>query len=141
MKFYFAARYGRLDELTEYRGVVGSLGHEVTSRWLNGSHRITDTGLLQVETVRESGARFASDDLEDIWSADTVVCFTDAPRSVASRGGRHVEMGYALALSRQVVVVGPRENVFCCLPHVDVYESWDDAMAWISRQPSQVPGT
>lgn len=42
----------------------------------------------------------------------------------ASRGGRHVEYGIALALEKAVIVVGPQENIFHLLPQVEHYPDW-----------------
>ena len=82
------------------------------------------------------GYRFASEDLEDIRRADVVICFTEEPRSNNSRGGRHVEFGYALGLGKTIVIVGPRENVFYCIRNERIaqYETWrgydDDEDEW-----------
>ena len=54
-----------------------------------------------------------------------IVSFTESPRSVSSRGGRHVEFGLGLAWNKIVVVVGPRENVFHCLSDVYQFDDWD----------------
>ena len=38
-----------------------------------------------------------------------LIAFSEEPRALnASRGGRHVEFGIALALGKKVAVVGPR---------------------------------
>jgi hypothetical protein len=42
----------------------------------------------------------------------------------SSRGGRHVEFGYALGIRKRVILVGPRQHVFHCLPEVEHYPSW-----------------
>jgi crossover junction endodeoxyribonuclease RusA len=59
---------------------------------------------------------FAADDFQDIKSCDLLIAFTEA--DMHPRGSRHVELGIALALGKKIIVVGPRENVFCCLPQV-----------------------
>jgi len=45
MKIYLASRYSRREELCGYRTQLESMGVEVTSRWLNGAHQISDTGV------------------------------------------------------------------------------------------------
>ena len=142
-KVYLAARYTRRLELCGYRDELAALGYEVTSRWLDGSHQLDnegrplgDTGELLFEAaspeVDHFRWKFATDDLEDVLAAETLVAFTEEPRSGNSRGGRHVELGIALGTGRhQVAVVGPRENVFCWLPEVEWYPDWAHlAMAW-----------
>lgn len=138
MKIYLAARYSRREELLTYREELQSIGHEVTSRWLNGSHQISDEGtpigddgesLVEFGETEKAGQlrqHFAIEDLQDVKDADLLIAFTEPPRSTASRGGRHVELGYALALGKIVATVGPRENVFCWLPEVRAYSSWHE---------------
>ena len=142
MKIYLAARYSRREELLGVRDVLEAFGHEVTSRWLNGSHQldnagipITDEGERRFEAgdpeVDHLRAHFAAEDMVDVITAETLVAFTEEPRSGNSRGGRHVELGMALATGKRVVVVGPRENVFCWLPQVEWYPDWSRfVMAW-----------
>ena len=118
----------RREELCGYVADLAALGHSVTSRWLNGNHQIDDAG-LSVEAKQEERTRFALEDWEDLCSAEIVISFTEPPRSSNSRGGRHVEYGAALALGRRCLVVGPRENVFHCLPWVEWYPDWDAALS------------
>lgn len=125
MKVYLASRYSRFKELQKYAEVIESAGHQVTSRWIRGNHQISDDG-LSAQAKESERIRLATEDLEDLNAADVVICFTEKPRSTNSRGGRHVEMGYALGTrAKVVVVVGPRENVFCCLPKVIWYPDWE----------------
>ena len=128
MKVYLAGRYSRRDELYDYARQLRAHGVDVTSRWLNGEHQWsgdTDDGVT-VQNYQEA-ERFAREDLEDLDAADMIVCFTESPRTSASRGGRHVEMGYALASLKEVMIVGPRENVFYTLPEFVHHDSWTTA--------------
>lgn len=157
MRIYLAGRYSRREELLGVRDVIEALGGEVTSRWLNGDHQIDDQGqpigdngeaLVEGEGLRSGEtfserdrseraaylrAKFAQDDVEDVELSDMLIAFTEEPRSSASRGGRHVELGIALALAKRVIVVGPRENVFCWLPEVEHYERWATAALRVTR--------
>lgn len=147
MKVYLAARYSRREELCTYREWLQTVGFTVTSRWLNGEHQISDSGLAlgssaehaiegdsdDAETVALR-KRFANEDWNDLKAADIVVAFTESPRTGPSRGGRHVELGAALAWGQDVLVVGYRENVFCCLDAVDFYETWDTASAALAAR-------
>ena len=126
MKVYLAARFSRRDELNGYRAELEALGIDVTSRWLRGGHEWTGTRDHEIPCGDQ--ARFATEDLEDIDAADVVVCFTEPSGSGPARGGRHVEMGYAIAREKVVMVVGHRENVFCCLPQVAYAIGWEYAL-------------
>lgn len=143
---YLAARYTRRLELCGYRAQLAALGIEVNSRWLNGSHQldnqgnpIGDDGEALVEYDGQSAEaptllreKFATDDRDDVLAAQRVIAFTEVPRTSNSRGGRHVELGIAIGAGIPVVVIGPRENVFCHLPEVEHYDTWDEYLAVLS---------
>ena len=119
MKVYLAARYHRIDELTSYSNELQNMGHQVTSRWLQGSHQVP--GSLN----DQRWATIAEEDVEDVAAADTVVCFTEADRG--GGGGRHVEFGMGLAWGKRMLVVGEVEHLFHTLPAVEVHRTWSDA--------------
>ena len=135
-RVYLAARYSRRLELCGYRDDLAAAGITVTSRWLDGGHQLDNAGV----PITEDGERrfeagdpavdhwrehFADEDVKDVLAADTLIAFTEEPRTCNSRGGRHVELGIAIGACNRVIVVGPRENVFCWLPDVEHYPSWD----------------
>ena len=133
MLIYLAARYSRLEELQGYAVDLRAIGHRVEARWLLGDHQIHE-GVDKVESATVSvpleGRPFALDDYVDVLEADMLIAFSEEPRAGgASRGGRHVEFGMALALGKGVVVVGPRENVFHTLPQVEHFWHWSEALA------------
>lgn len=146
MNIYLAARYSRRLELCGYRSQLEDRGHVVPARWLNGAHQLAgDGGPLTEAGERRFEAgdpaadhlrdKFATDDYEDVLAADHLIAFTEPPRSggEASRGGRHVELGIAIGARIPVTIVGPRENLFCWLPQVTVYENWPsllDDIGW-----------
>lgn len=139
MKIYLAARYSRREELLSYTVELQHIGHEVTSRWLNGGHGIPREGLSEDSGfASEVRARFAIEDWDDLMEADAVISFTEAPRSNHSRGGRHVEFGAAVAASKRIIVVGYRENVFHCLPCVEFYSSWQELIANLEAETTGV---
>jgi len=124
---YFAARYSRLKELIRYQAELEALGVEVTSRWLTSEARRNAYEYSETEwRVR------ALIDQEDVLSADTLVCFSEAPDE-GGNGGRHAELGMALALGKQVIVVGRREHIFHRLPEVTVVESWTEAIRLLAQ--------
>jgi len=134
MKVYLASRYSRRLELCEYRESLQALGIEVTSRWLHGLHEPAETVVTDhgPEASEKDRGRFALEDWEDLMAADCCISFTEPSRTGPTRGGRHVEFGGALAAKKRVIVVGHRENVFHCLPGVEFFESWSDALKMLS---------
>ncbi len=123
IQVYFAARYSRRDQLIAYRDQLRTLGIECTSRWLDGNHELDDRG-LSIQAADSERARFACEDFDDVCKANVVISFTEVPRTTATRGGRHVEFGVALALSKTCIVIGPCENVFHHLPGVIRFDEW-----------------
>jgi hypothetical protein len=49
------------------------------------------------------------------------------------RGGSLVELGIAIGMQKQVVIVGPAANVFCTLPWVARYADWTSAVAHLVK--------
>jgi hypothetical protein len=132
MKVYPAARYGRYPEMQLYAHQLCELGYEVTSRWILGDHELRSDGQSDAD---QWATVWAEEDRDDLLAADIVVSFTegsDVPGR--ARGGRHVELGIALAEGKRVLVVGPRENVFHYLGGVDVFAGWIECRRWLAEQ-------
>jgi hypothetical protein len=128
-----ASRYSRLEQLQSYKADLERLGHEVTSRWVNGDHQAKDEQLADdVGFARH----IAEEDLEDIRCADAMIAFTEEPRSGHTRGGRHVERGVALERGLLMFLVGPRENVFYCVPEAQHFAGWPAALAAVAALPA-----
>lgn len=130
MKFYLTARYSRREELCEYRKQLEAMGHSVTSRWLDGWHQIGDSGVSAEQSVALH-TEFAKENLSDLKDADILLAFTEQPRTVLTRGGRHVDLGIALGSDMPVIVVGPRENIHYWSENCEVVGTWDQAKAVI----------
>jgi nucleoside 2-deoxyribosyltransferase len=126
MNIYLAARYGRREELCGYSQELYTIGHDVVSRWIRYDHHAFDARFSQMndDTRKCRFGDFAEIDISDIERSDVLIAFTEQPDTTihgASRGGRHVELGMAIALHKRVVIVGPLENAFCCLNDIVHY--------------------
>lgn len=152
MRIYLASRYSRREELCVYRDQLQSIGHEVTARWLEGKHQISDLGTpigehgeALVEDDDESThtrcaalrSKFAREDYEDVMAADMLIAFTEKPRSELTRGGRHVELGVAIGAGKIVIIVGPRENLFCWMDTVLHFDRWPQCMQTLAESKLQ----
>ncbi len=73
----------------------------------------------------------AQEDMDDVQAADALIAFTE-PRRGEGAGGRHVELGMALAWGKRLLVVGPREHLFHTLPSIEAYPTWTDALQALS---------
>lgn len=95
---YIAAPYPLKDEALLLRRSLLVAGHPVVSRWLDEQD--------------ENSARTARLCLDDVDAAAIVVALNPPQWANSGTGGRHVELGYALAKGKRVVVIGARTNVF-----------------------------
>lgn len=141
MKVYLAARFGRQKELRVYREELRAVGIEVTSRWLD--EEVQDCG----RQLAANGRELAEIALDDILSAAWLIAFSEPPTSTYARGGRHVEFGFLLGTlrmanrlgnfeARRALVVGPRENIFHCLPDVVQFDKFQDCLRWLALPAS-----
>lgn len=139
LRVYLAAPYGTRDSLAQAATAIRDLGFVVVSSWLEEPFRMTpgSTGPapdLKAETLLPIAVR----NLVEVASADVLVMMgpdtwsgDDAPLELAAggstSGGRHLEMGYALACDLPVINVGAPENIFS-RTLATVADSWEDAL-------------
>lgn len=126
---YLAARYSKHPEMRGARDVLQSLGHIITSRWIDCHPDVVGdfTASFTQDTLNarpEDCAALGRHDLDDLDRAEWVVSFTYPPGEDGGKGGRHVEFGYALAKGKRVFLVGPRQHVFHTLPQVEHFPTW-----------------
>ncbi len=131
---YLAARYSRNEEMRGVRDVLEALGHTVTSRWIDKHEgKLEESFTPEALTANpESCSVFASDDMYDLATADTVISFTSADGG--GKGGRHVEFGMALAFYKRIIIVGPRENIFHTLPLIEHHINWSRFVMSLSKE-------
>lgn len=138
MRVYLAADFRRREEMceaaAELRGIDPTL--EVVSEWHDPGNDVAkyvvDTTMTEVDPRGEAGAnatRESDRDLEAIAGCDVLIQFTTGGKE---RGGRHVELGAALALGKTVLVVGPREHVHHFSGGIRrVFHTWEGAKWWL----------
>jgi nucleoside 2-deoxyribosyltransferase len=120
-RIYLAASFRKRFAMQGHRADLQRLGHTVVSRWID----------LAFETEADA-LQCAHADIEDLELADTLIAFTDPPRSTNSRGGHHYEAGYAHARGLRLIVIGCRENVFHHLH--EFYQTWPEALRALTPQ-------
>lgn len=116
MRIYLMARYSRHEEMQQVAKALQLLGHTVTSRWIWGNHRAHDEA-IGTGTITNIEKQIAQNDVFDLWTAECAIGFSEELRT-PTRGGRHVELGMALAWGKQVIIVGGYEHVFHTLPQI-----------------------
>lgn len=125
MNVYLAARFALQREMAELIPKLNLLGCGVTARWITEEPSTYDPSLTPEELL-QAQRQWAANDYNDVIGSDVLVFFAETPDVPGrARGGRHVEFGIALALGIPILVVGPTENIFHHLPHVEHFDDFD----------------
>jgi len=104
MKIYIAASYPRYNEAQELGKKLEELEFEVVSYWHQGKEKIADY---------QSGQR-AIRDLSAVQQCDL---FIELIGDEKSKGGRHCELGLAIAWNKKIILIGEKDNcIFTHLP-------------------------
>jgi hypothetical protein len=119
VKLYIASRFGNYERVRAFIDDATEAGHEITHDWTR-TEEFDEWGHPQggdgSQLPREEQARHAQADLNAAAAADVVVLLP-----VPDMGGAYVEVGYALAHGRRVIVAGVgRFLIFWGLPAVEV---------------------
>lgn len=131
IRFYLAGRYRDQALMREVRNRLVALGHTVISRWIDSTDPDDRPGDEDWETgyAHECAER----DLHDISMADMLVLYTGGGPS--TRGGMYVELGTFLEIAgpQNVVIVGPRTNVFTYHPEILRFDNWEAFYEWLGE--------
>lgn len=155
MKVYIASMFADKDRVLARGKELAALGIESTSRWASEAvpHNVTMQD-CQEEYLRETAVA----DLDDILIADKVILtvpdaemLVNATVATSSRGGRHFESGFVYGLmvaqmrdggkpTRELIILGKKENVFHCLdgglrdetyPAIKIIETWEEVKLYL----------
>jgi nucleoside 2-deoxyribosyltransferase len=132
LKVYVAGPYSWRDRIKEFILELEVIGIESTASWIYEEASPAAT-LDQFSDIQNQ--KTALIDVQDIQRADVIVVFTIDPLGPSMpRGGRHWETGYAYALGKEVVLVGPKENIFSFLPDVIQFSSQELAKTYLYKR-------
>jgi len=128
MDFYLAGRFSRQANLRLLRDEIVQNGHRCVASWLDVKE--TEEGIKDGNGyIREQTRRFSRADLQDVEMCDMFILCDDG---YPSSGGRNVEFGYALALGKHIVRVGPASNIFTDALCDEEFDNWDDCISYLS---------
>ncbi|MBI4029150.1 MAG: nucleoside 2-deoxyribosyltransferase [Candidatus Blackburnbacteria bacterium] len=129
---YLSSRYKDYRYLQKIREVLNKEGIDVTSQWIYGGQEAT------AKCGDQEKCRYANQDLTDLYAADVLVIWSLPKNFGKGTGGRHVELGIALALDKPIILVGKRENIFHWLKQITVTPS-DKNLAGVIRSVYPAP--
>jgi nucleoside 2-deoxyribosyltransferase len=129
MKIYLAAAFAQKDEVAQRAAEVVALGHSITHDWFNDPP-LPGNGIDV--TTKEECKRRARADLHGISKANLIVVLA----GLSYTGGKHVEVGYAMATGKRIALVGKPENVFHWLIG-EQYDTWEQFVAELRAQASE----
>lgn len=118
---YLCAAWQRQAEMRGHAEELRDAGYQITSRWIDVESAAPDG---HVDFGSAAALRAARLDLEDVEDAHILIAFTEPAGSPWTRGGRHAEVGAALAWGLELILVGPHEHLFHALAKAH-YETWD----------------
>lgn len=125
MRIYIAAPYPLRHEAIQVMQRLEADGHTVTSRWLKRESQMSHEE--------------ATNDLADVAAADVLLALHPPDWHERGKGGRHVELGYAVALGKTVVLWGQRTNQFHHLRQVRTISSLDELSQGWACVPASGP--
>lgn len=103
---YLCSQYQNRHWLRTMRYGLERVGLSVQARWI-------DTDDADVRSMSDAERQaIITMDLDDLTTSDVVVAFSLPEQHGWGTGGRHVELGYAMAVGKPIVLVGKHENLF-----------------------------
>ena len=103
-KIYLAARYSLRFAMQDEAKKLNNAGYDVISSWIYGDEedQLTPEGLHKI----------AQKDIDQVRDCDILVTFSEPAGSYNRGGGRHTELGLAMAWDKPCVLIGPKEQIF-----------------------------
>ena len=126
---YLAAMFSQQLEMRKKRDDLAAICFSVTSTWIDAESSVPEAEMSAIQ--RDEIAR---QNLNDIDTADIVISFTVDPAKysgLSGRGGRHVEFGYAFASWKEMIIVGPYENIFHSIDAVNQFDTWEACLEYL----------
>jgi nucleoside 2-deoxyribosyltransferase len=100
---YLMSQFYDRHRLRHVRTTLETDGIAVLARWIDQE---------EAELTPADAQRWLQHDLDDLRAADVCLAWSFPCQHGHGTGGRHVELGYALALQKPILLIGSRENVF-----------------------------
>lgn len=121
---YIAAPFDQREQARELKDLVEAAGHITTSTWITAHLNTLDE--ISVEVARDE----AYLDLEAVGRCELIILLN---RGVSTSGGMHLEVGYGLAKSKGLLIVGEPSNIFHHLPNIYCVKSIHDVPDALTR--------
>lgn len=137
LKVYVAARWDDRDDALLIKKLLEEHNVFVTSTWLT-PHDNQSMDALKANgpyrAIKEARER-AVKDFEDIDKSDCILVYSPRKGFRNGTGGKHVELGYAMATGKAIFLMGERENIFHYHPTVRIVDSVESFLKALEIEP------
>ena len=123
LKIYIAASYPRIIEAKILGEALEKIGHDVISFWHVDGNSAIDADYI-------SGQRA----IRDLFSVQQCNLFIEFVGDELSKGGRHAELGLALAWNKKIILIGSIDHcIFTNLPWLARVKNSEELLRKISK--------
>ena len=129
LSFYIAASYPRKEEARALAALLVQLHFRNKARWL------VMESIGYAQGIDKVSYELAEIDFADVIASDLFIQITG---DNLSRGGRHTELGMALALGKPILILGPKEQVFHHHPNVRLFTDSEALVIGVTNYRSSV---
>jgi nucleoside 2-deoxyribosyltransferase len=120
MKIYVAASFNSRDRIRDEIEELEEIGHVITGVWFQEEDPIEK--LWDGNFGGRVAEVMALRDFNAIERAEVMIIDTLDP---STSGGRNVELGWALAKGKRIILVGPPTTIFFALIR-ETYDTWEE---------------
>lgn len=130
-RIYFAGPFSKKRLVNFLADKAEKTGLEIVSSW--HKNNVAEYSTAQLASKTGEAGYTAENDFLQIAQSEALVLVND-PSFEGS--GCQVEFGLAVALGKQVHVIGACSNIFHCLPNVHRHHSFNNWLEWMKRNRS-----
>ena len=109
-KIYIAGASSEYARVREIMGAARAQYHEITFDWTRSVERLVLANMSEASLFDDEASASVATDLDGVRACDTFVLVV--PRSTVITWGAPIEMGYAYALHKRILILGRLTGIF-----------------------------
>lgn len=131
-RIYVATSWNNKEEANAAAEQLRAAGYIVDCRWLSVHDDVPVDDPRRPEFLKEQ----ALNDLEDILNSDVFILLNQFQKRGEETSGKAVEMGFAFATQRPVIMIGEPTNVFHYLDFPQ-FPDLETAISWMKAREAE----